>query len=571
MKKVICLLLTLIVVFSFSACSSSSPASANTLPSGKTDSPDLNSEEMSIATKTLEAIDTFIDGKISQQDARATIKSCHEQFDAIKSDTPDHNIVSMQILLSESTVLLYGQGKSLTDVQAIRNSLASALHLDEIDYSAVTLEAAGANVGEDNINIYPTTVSDEGLSEAPIECFTQYASENGLEGKPFYLTGKVSDSGIIDMNDGNDGKVSYFTLETANGKAMFYDLYHYMLVYKSDNLSSDEWAALFQGEANSDYSFPAEVGNVKVVGIYQGFSDNYSAPTFIYGMPQFFMETYASKGNEGGSATESASKSDDSENITDPTSVINNSSYSANGITISIGQPKYDKSWGGYYYTDLAVKNDSASDIYYEVEYVKVNGFQLPVLSFGDVYSEMSSSTQVSFSTDDMRLAMIDHILDIELRVSIMESSSKSIIDTATLSLATSDAGKYTQSYDFGWQEVYSENGLRICARLGENSESYPAVFFIENNTGKTVSLSYDDIAINNVMTGQMMTGVQVVNGARCVTGMQKALLEMMGGDIPENRDINSIVLKFSFLPISDDGSFSTANLYYSDKITISR
>ena len=571
MKKTICLLLALSVVFSFAACGSSSPASVNAPSSEKSDGPNLSSEEMSIASEALKAIDDFIEGKVSQSDARATIKSCHEQFDAIKSDNPDHDIVSMRILLSESTVLLFGQGKNLTDIQEIRNSLAVALHLDEIDYSAVSTEASGANMDEGNINIYPTTVSDEGLSEAPIECFTQYASENGLEGTPYYLIGKVSDSGIIDMNDGNDGKVSYFVLETANGKAVFNDLYHYLLVYKSDNLSTDEWMALFQGEANSDYSFPSEVGNVKVVGIYQGFSDKYNAPTFIYGMPQIFMETYASKGSEDGEATESASNSDNSENTTNPTPAINNPSYSANGITINIGQPKYDKSWGGYYYTDLSVKNDSTTDIYYEVEYVKVNGFQLPVLSYGDVYSGMSSSTQVSFSTDDMRLAKIDQIFDIELQVRIMESNSKSVLDTATLSLTTSDAGKHTQFSDFGWQEVYNESGLRICARLGESGESYPIVFFIENNTGRTVSLSYNDIAINNAMTGQMMTGAQVVNGAKCVTGMQRVMLEMMGGDIPENKDITSVVLKFSFLPIGDDGSFSTANLYYSDKITVIR
>lgn len=571
MKKIICLLFALSVVFSFAACGSSSPVSVSTPALENPDGPNLSSEEMSIASEALKAIDNFIDGKVSQSDAHATIKSCHEQFGAIKSDSPDHDIVSLQILLSESTVLLFGQGKNLTDVQEIRNSLASALHLEEIDYSAVSSEMSTASEDEDSIKLYPTTVSDEGLSEAPIECFTQYASENGLEGTPYYLIGRVSDSGIIDMNDGNDGKVSYFVLETANGKAVFNDLYHYMLAYKSGNLSTDEWMALFQGEANSDYSFPAEIGNVKVVGIYQGFSDKLSAPTFIYGMPQFFMETYASKRNEEGAVTESSSNPDDSENITDPTPVINTSSYFANGITINIGQPKYDKSWGGYYYTDLTIKNDSTSDIYYEVEYVKVNGFQLPVLSFGDVYSGMSSNTQVSFSTDDMRLAKIDHILDIEMQVRIMEANSKTVIDTTTLSLTTSDAGKYTQSYDFGWQEVYNQNGLRICARLGESGESYPAIFFIENNSGKTVSVSYNDIAINSTMTGQMMTGAQVVNGARSVTGMQRALLEMMGGSIPENREINSIVLKFSFLPISDDGSFSTANLYYSDKITISR
>ena len=249
-----------------------------------------------------------------------------------------------------------------------------------------------------------------------------------------------------------------------------------------------------------------------------------------------------------------------------------NSVYSSNGITVKLGQSEYDKSWGGYYFTDLSVKNESVSDIYFEVEYVKVNGFQLPVFTYGNVYSGMESTLQVSLSPDDMKLAHIDHILEVEMCVRLSESENyKSIIGNPILSLKTPDAEKYTQSYDFGWQDVYNEKGIHIFARLGGTEESYPVVFYIDNNSGKTVSISYNDIAVNNTMVGQMMTGAQVVNGAKCVTGMQRPLLEMMGGSVPKNKDINSLVLKFSILPIGDNGSFSTEDMYYSEKIVVLR
>ena len=249
----------------------------------------------------------------------------------------------------------------------------------------------------------------------------------------------------------------------------------------------------------------------------------------------------------------------------------NHSQYSANGITVKLEQPQYDTSWGGNYYSGLSFENYSASDIHYVVECVKVNGFQLPSLTFGDVYSGMRSDEQVFFPADDLKLAKIDHILNVELRLKITEAGSKNQIDTITLSVATPEAEIYTQSYDFGWPEVYNENGLRICARLGEAGESYAAVFYIDNHSGKEVSLSYHDIAINNVMVGVMMSGTRIESGAKCVTGMQRAMLKMMGETIPENQDIQSVVLKFSFLPARENNSFSTADLFYSNKITISR
>lgn len=252
-------------------------------------------------------------------------------------------------------------------------------------------------------------------------------------------------------------------------------------------------------------------------------------------------------------------------------SELSNAQYTANGITLSLSQPEYSRSWGGYYYTELSVRNDRDSDLYYEIEYALVNGYQMPVLLYGDVFSGMSSTFKVPFSFDDIKLAQIEHILDVEVCVRITESDSKEEIDTVTLSLVTPNAEKYTQSYDYGWPEVYNENGIRICARLGEDGESYPVVFFIENNSGTTVSISYDDIAVNGVMIAQMLTGVHIIDGAKSVTGMQRSLVEMMGGEIPSNKDIDSVVFRFSFLPIGENGSFSTANLYDSDKIVVSR
>lgn len=250
----------------------------------------------------------------------------------------------------------------------------------------------------------------------------------------------------------------------------------------------------------------------------------------------------------------------------------NTSSYSANGISISIGQPRIDDSWSGYYSIDLAIKDNAGEDIYYVVSSLLVNGFQLPVSLSGEVYSGMSLDTEILFTTDSMKLANIEHILDVEVTLELYTSENNVFIDKPVLSLKTFDSALYSQNYNFNWQEVFNENGITIRARFGNIGESYPVVFYVENNSGSQISLWFEDIAINGMMTGiSSMWGASVIDNAKCVTGMQRMMIEVTSNNVPKNEDISSVTLKFSIVPIGEDGSVSSVNIYTSNKITILR
>lgn len=254
------------------------------------------------------------------------------------------------------------------------------------------------------------------------------------------------------------------------------------------------------------------------------------------------------------------------------TAVVTSKMYKARGISLQLSQPKFDSSWGGYYYTDLSIKNEDVTDIYYEVEYLKINGFQLETSVYGTIYSGMEASVKISFSSDDLKLANIEHILYIEVGLELSESENhRNTIDTPVLLLRTPDAWKYVQSYDFGWEEVYNEKGIRIFARFGDSSETNAVVFYVENNSGSEITLLYRNVAINGKMVGELFSGARIRDGAKCATGLQRFLLKMTGEALPENNDINSVVLKFSIMPFRPDGSFSTGDMYDSGKIVITR
>ena len=245
--------------------------------------------------------------------------------------------------------------------------------------------------------------------------------------------------------------------------------------------------------------------------------------------------------------------------------------YSENGITIATSKIEYDNSWR-YYFVDAVISNNSSMDVNYEIEYIIINGFQIQTFTFGDVYSGMSADVEIAINPDSLSLAKIEHMMDIEVCFRLSESDDyNNIIDTPVIKIATSDAGKYKQSYEFEGQEVYNAGGIRILARLGESNEYFPVLLFVENNSGKTVSFMYEDVAINNKMVSEMMTGGRVVSSAIQVIEMDRDLLTMWIDDIPQNKDISAIDFKLSFMPIENDGSFSTGNMYLSDRITLTR
>lgn len=577
MKRIVCFLLALTVLLSLTACgTSASPTNSEAIPTNTpeqsvdTNALGLSDDELTIALDALDAVDAFLDGVMRKSDANSKIKSCSKSFDEIKSENPEHLSVSMKILLVQSTLALFEPGDDSSDLRDKRNDLASSLGVDERAYGKWS-EAEPAAIID---STFTEATESDTVSFIEFQIPSGWRKRHETDSKYTYYYPFEDTTKTFIMIQTGDSDYDFSKLDEVGYNKLWPDYIEGIIrgMQKSDEICdlivapyvvNGNRVAIIQGTYSTKSASGAMYNAIftshdKMVNVSCLMVD----PDKNLSLDDYYAVLCSTQIIDDLSPEETQ--------IIDP--IPDNSKYSENGITLSLSQPKYDNSWGGYYYTDLSVKNETASDIYFEVEYVKVNGFQLPVLSYGDVYAGMGSSTQVPFSTDDMKLARIDRILDVEVCVSLSESGNyKSKIDTATLSLRTADAGKYTQTYDFGWQEVYNDRGVRICARLGQSGEKYPAVFFIENNSGRTISLSYNDIAINNSMVGQMMTGAQVVNGARCVTGMQRVMLEMMSDSVPENKDITSMVLKFSFLPIGDDGSFSTANLYYSDKITISR
>lgn len=134
--------------------------------------------------------------------------------------------------------------------------------------------------------VYPVTMESSTVSSvkpAPKECFTEYASDNELEGLVCYLIGKVVE--IKDIESGQ-APIHAFVLQTEYGYVNVHDTYTYMmeLYPESETVSV--------AEPGSDYSFPSEGDFVKIIGIYSGYSETEKMPSFHYGTPAALMSAY---------------------------------------------------------------------------------------------------------------------------------------------------------------------------------------------------------------------------------------------------------------------------------------
>lgn len=135
--------------------------------------------------------------------------------------------------------------------------------------------------------IYPISIDSGTVTSAkpaPKECFTEYASDNGLEGLVCYLIGKV-----IELKDIESGQapIHAFVLQTEYGYVNVHDTYTYMMeLYPESETAS-------VAEPGSDYSFPGVGDFVKIIGIYSGYSETEKMPSFHYGTPAVLMSAYS--------------------------------------------------------------------------------------------------------------------------------------------------------------------------------------------------------------------------------------------------------------------------------------
>lgn len=135
---------------------------------------------------------------------------------------------------------------------------------------------------------------------------------------------------------------------------------------------------------------------------------------------------------------------------------------------------------------------------------LSVNDFMLTTSGlYSDVAAGKKDNAQINLISSELRESGISTIGEIAFHLNISNSDTYNTIDTTDLiTIQTSAAGTFIQEVDDGGDEVFSGNNLRvICKGLKKDSIwDGTVVFYLENNSGKAVSIYAENVSVNGYM-----------------------------------------------------------------------
>ncbi len=195
--------------------------------------------------------------------------------------------------------------------------------------------------------------------------------------------------------------------------------------------------------------------------------------------------------------------------------------YNANGVTVTAEDIDTNSIWGVE--IGILITNDSDRDVSVLTRNLVVNGYLLSTSGmYADVSAGESSNEEITLYTSELDRCGIGTIADLEFNIYVEDSSTWDAVDTSDrITLKTSAAGDFSQPVDDSGDTVYDDNGIRvICKGLKDDSFwDEKLVFFVENNTDRSVSVYGENVSVNGFMEDAGFW-VELIPDTKAVRGM---------------------------------------------------
>ena len=249
------------------------------------------------------------------------------------------------------------------------------------------------------------------------------------------------------------------------------------------------------------------------------------------------------------SANSQAEQETDAQEVTLPETVL----YDQNSIRITATGLTTDSLLGPE--LNLLVENDSAQNILVQPDYCMVNGYMMDGLLSTDVAAGKKANDSVDFLRNVLTRCGIETITDIELALVISDGDTwQTLYETGPVTLQTSAAGTYTQTYDDSGEEIYNQNGIRVVAKSVDDDLFGKGIrFYLENNTDTAVAVNAENVSVN----GYMMTDLFYSDLAPHSHALDS--LTLLSSELEEN-NIDTITDAELSLRITDADSYQTVD-----------
>ena len=230
------------------------------------------------------------------------------------------------------------------------------------------------------------------------------------------------------------------------------------------------------------------------------------------------------------------------------------------GVKITATGYEIDDIWGDS--IKLLIENNTDQDITIGCNALIVNNYMISDLFATTVAAGKKSNEKLSLSTSGLKAAGIDAVGLVEVYFRVYDADTwKDIFETDCLSIKTSAYDAMDTSVDDSGAELYNQDGIRIVGKTVDEDSFWGTaiLLYIENNSGKNVGISVDDLSINGFMMTPMFS-TQVYDGKMAFKN-----IDILSSELKDNgiESIDEVELKFR---IYDADTYST--ITESDVIT---
>lgn len=210
----------------------------------------------------------------------------------------------------------------------------------------------------------------------------------------------------------------------------------------------------------------------------------------------------------------------------------------------------------------LLIENSTDKDLGIGCDALIVNNYMISDLFSAQVAAGKSSNETMNLSASALKAAGIDNIGQIEIYFKSYDSSSyETIAQFDKVVIQTSDFPNMDTSPADEGKELVNQDGLRIVGKYVDEDSFWGAgiLLYLENNTGKTISVTCSDVSINGFMINPIFAST-LYDGKMAVDE-----LTIFSSDLEENNitSVDEVELKFS---VMDNDTYQS--LFKTDSIS---